>query len=128
MLGVSLGILLAKYMPWVDPESWGPVDWSAHLRGIIVFAFPNAFFIAAVLFAVAVLARNEIVSFVAALVLLAGYRCRRRAHSGYAARNTSRRLLDPFGIRTFDWHKLLDSGREEYAFGRCSQGCCYGTG
>ena len=26
MLGVSIGILLAKYMPWVDPERWGPVN------------------------------------------------------------------------------------------------------
>ena len=24
MLGVSIGILLAKYMPWVEPERWGP--------------------------------------------------------------------------------------------------------
>ena len=24
MLGVSIGVLLAKYMPWVEPERWGP--------------------------------------------------------------------------------------------------------
>ena len=73
MLGVSLGILLAKYMPWVDPDRWERVNWAAHLNGILVFALPNAFFMAAVMFAVAVLARNEIVSFVAALILLTGY-------------------------------------------------------
>jgi len=64
MLGVSLGILLAKYMPWVDPERWGPVVWTAHLKAIYLFAIPNAFFMAALLFAIAVLARNEIISFV----------------------------------------------------------------
>ena len=73
MLGVSAGILLAKYMPWVDPDRWGPVDWNAHLHGVTVFALPTVFFLAAVLFAVAVLARNEIVPFVAAIVLLVGY-------------------------------------------------------
>src|SRR3984893_1062160 len=73
MLGVSIGIILAKYMPWVEPDRWGAVAWRAHLSGILVFALPNAFIIAAILFAVAVLARNEIVSFVAWMILLAGY-------------------------------------------------------
>jgi ABC-2 type transport system permease protein len=100
MLGVSVGILLAKYMPWVDSERWGPVDWTAHLRAIAVFAIPNAFFVAAVLFAIAVLARNEIVSFVAALVLLTGYGVAGALtqdiqHEQWAA------LLDPFGRRAF---------------------------
>jgi ABC-2 type transport system permease protein len=102
MLGVSLGILLAKYMPWVDPERWGRVDWTAHLKGIAVFAVPNAFFVAAVLFAIAVLARNEIVSFVAALLLLTGYGVAGALtqdiqHEQLAA------LLDPFGRRAFSF-------------------------
>jgi len=100
MLGVSVGILLAKYMPWTDPDRWGPVIWSAHLRGILAFAIPNAIIIAAILFAIAVLARNEIVSFVAALVLLAGY-----ATADAFVQNVEREkiaaLLDPFGIRTY---------------------------
>ena len=100
MLGVSLGILLAKYMPWVEPERWEAVVWKAHLNGILVFALPNAFIIAAILFAVAVLARNEIVSFVASLILLAGY-----VVSDALLQNVERQkigaILDPFGIRTF---------------------------
>jgi ABC-2 type transport system permease protein len=102
MLGVSLAILLAKYMPWVDPERWGPVHWGAHLQGIVIFALPNAFFIAAVLFAIAVLARNEIVSFVGALILLTGYGVAGALiqdiqHEQLAA------LLDPFGRRAFSF-------------------------
>jgi ABC-type transport system involved in multi-copper enzyme maturation permease subunit len=102
MLGVSLGILLAKYMPWVDAERWGRVNWVAHLQGIAIFALPNAFFIAAVLFAVAVLSRNEIVSFVAALLLLTGYGVAGALtqdiqHEYLAA------LLDPFGRRAFSF-------------------------
>jgi ABC-2 type transport system permease protein len=101
MLGVSLGILVAKYMPWADAERWGRVDWIAHLQGIAVFALPNTFFIAAVLFAVAILARNEIISFVAALILLTGY-----IVAGVLIQDiqneTVSALLDPFGSRTFD--------------------------
>jgi ABC-2 type transport system permease protein len=100
MLGVSIGIILAKYMPWVEPDRWGPIAWKAHLYGILVFALPNAFIFAAVLFAVAVLARNEIVSFVASVVMLAGY-----IVSDILLMNVERQklgaILDPFGIRTY---------------------------
>lgn len=100
MLGISLGILLAKYMPWVEPERWGPVLLSAHLKGILLFAIPNTFFMAAVLFAIAVIARNEIISFAGALVMLVGYivgdaLVQDIRHERIAA------ILDPFGIRTF---------------------------
>ncbi len=100
MTGVSIGILLAKYLPWVDPDRWGPVIWSAHLKGIFVFAVPNTFFMAAILFTIALLARNDIVAFVAGLLLLTGY-----GVSQALTRNLEREqmaaLLDPFAIRTF---------------------------
>jgi ABC-type transport system involved in multi-copper enzyme maturation permease subunit len=100
MTGVSVGILLAKYMPWVDPERWGPVVWSAHLKGIFVFALPNAFFMAAILFTIALLARNDIVAFVGALVLLTGYGVS-EALTQNLEREQLAGLLDPFAIRTF---------------------------
>ena len=100
MLGVSIGVLLAKYMPWVEPERWGPVHWGAHLKGILVFAVPNAFFVAAVMFTVAVLARNDLTSFAAALVFITGY-----AVAESLTQNLERErlaaLLDPFAIRNF---------------------------
>jgi ABC-type transport system involved in multi-copper enzyme maturation permease subunit len=100
MLGVSIGILLAKYMPWVEPERWERVIWSAHLKGILVFAVPNTFFMAAILFTIAVLARNEIVSFVGALLLLTGYGVSAALLSDIE-REHAAALLDPFAIRTF---------------------------
>jgi ABC-type transport system involved in multi-copper enzyme maturation permease subunit len=101
MLGVSVGVLLAKYMPWVEPERWGPVYWGAHLKGILVFALPNAFFVAAVMFAVAVLARNDLVSFAAALGLLTGYGVAETLTQNLE-RERLAALLDPFAIRTFN--------------------------
>jgi ABC-2 type transport system permease protein len=100
MLGVSAGILAAKYMPWVDPDQWGPVNWAAHLHAIYVFALPNALIIAAILFAIAVMARNEVVPFIGALVLLIGYIAagallQDLRHEEYVV------FADPFGIRTF---------------------------
>ena len=70
------------------------------LNGIWLFALPNGFIIAAILFAVAVWARNEIASFVSSVVLLAGY-----IASDILLRNVERQklgaILDPFGIRTY---------------------------
>ena len=99
-LGVSIGILLAKYTPWVDADRWCPVNWTAHLEGIAVFAIPNTIFIAAVLFAIAVWARNEIASFIGALLLLTGYGVA-DALTQNLERERIAALLDPFAIRTF---------------------------
>ena len=74
--------------------------WSAHLKGILVFALPNTFFMAAILFAIAVLARNEIVSFVGALLLLTGYGVSEALLSDIE-RERIAALLDPFAVRTF---------------------------
>jgi len=100
MLGVSLGILVGKWMPWVDAERWGPVKWMAHLDGILVFALPNTLLVAALIFAIAVLTRSTVASFIGGLILLTGYGVGQALitdvqHETWAA------LLDPFAIRTF---------------------------
>ena len=100
MLGVSLGILLAKYMPWADRERWEAVNWNAHLKSILLFALPDTFFTAAILFAVAVVWRREIACFIAAILLLAG-----RAVTAQLLQaphwDHIRSLFDPFGVNTF---------------------------
>jgi ABC-2 type transport system permease protein len=100
ILGVSAGILLAKYMPWADAERWGPVSWQAHLQGIFVFAVPNTLFIAAVIFAIAVLTRSTTVSFVGSLILLVAYAIAQTLTSDLK-NETLAALTDPFAINTY---------------------------
>ena len=100
MMGVSAGILVAKYMPWVDAERWGPVVWRAHLMGILVFALPNALFIAAIIFAIAVLTRSTVTSFIGSLILLVAYGVS-QALTTKLTNETLAALIDPFGVRTF---------------------------
>src|SRR5262249_27081450 len=99
MLGVSLGILLARYIPWANAE-WGPINWMAHLKGILLFALPDTFLTGAILFAVAVIWRNEIACFVAAILLFTP-----RSVTGQLFQDVRwehiRALLDPFGARAF---------------------------
>jgi ABC-2 type transport system permease protein len=100
MLGVSGGILLAQCMPWVDPERWGAVSWQAHATAFALFALPDTFVSAALLFAAAVLGRRELASFAAAIALFTG-----RALAGSLFQDLRwerlRALLDPFGVRAF---------------------------
>lgn len=97
-LGISLGALLGPSMPWADPLRSGPVYWSGHLNGILVYAIPNTLIAGVFLYSLAILYRSAIVSFIGAVVMLVLY--------GVAAGFTSdiekewlSVLLDPFGFR-----------------------------
>ncbi|MFN7937271.1 MAG: M1 family aminopeptidase [Bryobacteraceae bacterium] len=103
LLGVSLAILLAKYMPWVDAERWGPVVWKAHLNGLLIFGIPNTLFIAAIVFCIAALTRSTITSFIGTLLLLVAYGVA-EAFMSDIDNEVVARLIDPFGIQT---HTLL---------------------
>jgi ABC-2 type transport system permease protein len=100
MLGISLGILLARYMPWADRERWEAVSWTAHLKGILLFALPDTFFTAAILFAAAVVWRKDIASFTAAILLLAGRAVTAQLLQG-PQWDRIRALFDPYGVNTF---------------------------
>ena len=100
LLGVSAGILAGKYMPWIDAERWGAVVWMAHLKAILVFAIPNTLFIAAIIFAIAVLTRSTVVSFIGGLVLLVGYGVAQALTTDLQNQKLAA-LIDPFGTNTF---------------------------
>ncbi len=100
MLGASVGIFFGKWMPWADPERWGPVNWQAHLYGILVFALPNTLLIAAIIFVIAVLTRSTVTAFLGGLVLLSAYGVG-QALTTDLRHETAAALLDPLAIRTF---------------------------
>lgn len=99
-LGVSLGIIVAKWMPWIDAERWRSIDWAAHLQSIFVFALPNTIFVSCLIFTVAALTRSTITSFVSGLLLLVGY-----SVAGILLEDMENEklavLLDPFAVSTF---------------------------
>ena len=100
MLGISIGVLLAKVMPWSDGDRFGPVVGAAHVQGVLVFALPNTLFEAAIIFTIAALTRSTVASFLGALFLLvaditAGVLTGKLEHEKLAA------MVDPFGNRAF---------------------------
>jgi len=100
MLGISIGIILAAYMPWVDPERFGGISWAAHINGLLVFAIPNTLFVASVVFCIAALTRSTVTSFLGTLVLLVAYIVTETMTQDIDNEKLGA-LLDPFGIRAF---------------------------
>ncbi|MBL7964933.1 MAG: ABC transporter permease [Flavobacteriales bacterium] len=101
MLGISLGIVVGSWMPWLDPVRIGPNLLAPHLQGFLLIAAPNVLFAAAVIFAVAILTRSTIASFVTAIVLIVGYLVSQSLMSDLD-NETMAALLDPFGAGAAD--------------------------
>lgn len=99
-LGISLGIIIAMYMPWIDAERWRSIAWDAHLKGILVFAIPNTIFVSAIVFTVAALTRSTVTSFLGSLVLLVAYVVADTLTQDLSNEKLAM-MIDPFGIRTF---------------------------
>jgi len=100
MLGVSLGMIIGSWMWWLDPADIGPTSLAAHLQGYLYLTVPNILFSSAIIFAVAVLTRSTVASFVTAIAIMVG--------SGVAGNlmsemdnQTLASLLDPFGGTAF---------------------------
>ncbi|MFN4765218.1 MAG: M1 family aminopeptidase [Bacteroidota bacterium] len=99
-LGVSIGSLVGSKMPWMDAEQIGPTVWSAHFHGLLVFVIPNLVFSGAIIFGIAALTRNTILSFIGSIALLVGYSISQSLISDIE-NEVWGALLDPFGLRTF---------------------------
>lgn len=73
LLGTTLGIVVGCAMPWVDELRVGPMLWMPQLQGFLVIGLPNVLFAGAIIFAVGILMRSTMASFITAIVLFVGY-------------------------------------------------------
>lgn len=100
LLGVSVAGLLASLAFWVDPSQLGPVNASGHVWGLLLFAIPNNFLIAVLIFGIASLSRSTIASFVGAIAILVAY-----GIAGTLAEDLENEqvamLVDPFALNSF---------------------------
>jgi ABC-2 type transport system permease protein len=97
LLGVSLGSLIGPLMPWAQPERYGPVLLDGHLQGLICFGIPNTVIAAVLLYALSIIFRSNIVSFVGAMLILILY----VVSLGFTKdieKEWLANLLDPFGF------------------------------
>lgn len=73
MIGISIGIIVAGWLPYRDIERWCAINWSAHGLSLLTFAIPNVLFVGAIVFAIATWTRSTLYSFLAVLGLLVAY-------------------------------------------------------
>jgi len=96
LVGVSIGMVIGSWMPWVDELRTGPNMFMPHVQGFLILGLPNVLFSAAIIFAVAVLQRSTMASFITAVTLFVGY-----SISGSMMEDmenqTIAAMLDPFG-------------------------------
>lgn len=105
----GLGMAAGAFMPWLWPERVAAMDARPYLAAFGVITLPNVLFVTALLFAVAVLTRNTIATYVAAVALYVLYFvCAALTDSPLMAGSrpggggrTLPSLLDPFALTSF---------------------------
>ena len=102
LLGITFGSLIGTWwnaaFQTLDADRFGPIVWQAHIDSIFAIAIPNVFFCAAILYVFAILFRNTMYSFIAALVLLVAYLTAENYMQDISNQHIAA-LLDPFGER-----------------------------
>jgi len=69
-LAVPLAILVGSFMPWVDPEKFGPFMGNAYFYSYFVLALPGLLLSAALFFSVATITRSMSLTYVGVVVLM----------------------------------------------------------
>ena len=67
------GMLLARYMPWHEPDRLGATSLVPYAWALLVIGVPNVLFAAVLLFAVSTITRNVLASYAASVVLYVLY-------------------------------------------------------
>ncbi len=101
MLGINIGIIVGSWWPTIDPVRLGPTLLGAHLSAFTLITLPNVLFTSAVIFAVAILLRSSIASFISGIVLLVGYLISQSLMTGLE-NEISGAMLDPFGLNALE--------------------------
>jgi aminopeptidase N/ABC-type transport system involved in multi-copper enzyme maturation permease subunit len=93
---VPLMLVIGAAMPWLDPETLGPLRPGDYLYAYGLVALPNLFFAGALLFALATVSRSMIATYLGLIALLVAYFVS-RALSNRPGLEETMALVDPFG-------------------------------
>ena len=105
----AVGMIVASFMPWIEPERVGPFSIVPYLWSLLVVMLPNVLFGTALLFAIAVLTRSAVATYVGAVVTYLLYLVvAALTNSPLMAQSKPRSgdqtlvaLLDPFALSSF---------------------------
>jgi hypothetical protein len=98
---VALVMVLASFMPWLDPKRVGPFTLVPYLWNFGVLIVPNLIFIGALLCLLAVVTRQLLLAFLGTMALLVMWLVAGALLSDIQY-DTIGSLIDPFGTRALD--------------------------
>jgi ABC-2 type transport system permease protein len=98
--GAVVGILIAGFMPWLEPERLGPFMPSAYIRAVTLIVLPNIFFAGAISFALATMTRGMSYTYAGIVFIIVIYLAG-HSFSGDMGSRFLVSLLDPFGGGAF---------------------------
>lgn len=115
IIGTVLAPILATAFGWTPAERYGDIYWSAHLQGFLMFGIPNVFISGTLIFGLAILFRNTVVSYVGTVLMIVFY-----IVSGNYLEDIQTEwaaiLTDPFGVRPFEiMTKYLTIGEKNHS-------------
>ena len=94
-LAFPVGQLIATLLPYVPRDALGPVSLLAFAQSYLLFLLPNLLISGAILFVVAMLTRQAVAVYVAAIVMFVGYLV---ALNITGSGTLAGQLSDPFGV------------------------------
>ncbi|MEJ2604607.1 MAG: M1 family aminopeptidase [Gammaproteobacteria bacterium] len=97
----SVGFAVATFMPWLDPGLIGPFRLSHYLYALFVIGLPALFANSAIVYAVAVLTRDQRIAWAAIIGLLVAYQVA-AGMLGQMDHRTAAALIDPTGVAAID--------------------------
>ena len=100
-LGISLGIIIARLCHWSDVTRWGPFHVMDHVLPNLIFTIPNTLLLGSIVFAIAIVTRNTLYSFLGVLLLLVVYAASQTI-AGRLDFETLTCWIDPFGAAPFE--------------------------
>ncbi len=93
----SVGFFLATLMPWLDPELIGPFRPWHYVYALVFIGMPALFANSAIVYAVAVLTRDQRIAYATIIALLVAYQVA-AGLLGDMDQRTAAALIDPTGI------------------------------
>jgi len=97
LLGVFLAIIVAPMFPAANADKVGVFQLAPYINSFFIFLLPNTLLAGAIIFALAALFRNTIISFLGALLMMVGYGIAGDMLSNLENEQLAM-LFDPFGI------------------------------
>lgn len=96
-LSIALGTLLGTFMPWVDPETVGPLRLGDYAYAYLVFGLTGVFLTSALFFTLATVTRSMMATYIGVVAVLIAYLASTGVLGNRPEFETAMAWAEPFG-------------------------------